>query len=118
MLKLIDCFETYQDILLSSCLAAWSDNGKNEEPTKQVPRPPSGGRATPLRNRSPGEGAHMGSVPSMRSVISVKEAAEDQRVDGMTTPGSSKVTPAAPKVDGKTTGASKIADGESDDDTG
>ncbi|XP_071845091.1 uncharacterized protein [Apostichopus japonicus] len=89
---------------------AWSDNGKNEEPTKQVPRPPSGGRATPLRNRSPGEGAHMGSVPSMRSVISVKEAAEDQRVDGMTTPGSSKVTPAAPKVDGKTTGTSKIAD--------
>ncbi|PIK59430.1 putative calmodulin-binding carboxy-terminal kinesin [Apostichopus japonicus] len=63
-------------------------------------------KGNPLRNRSPGEG-HNGSVPSMRSVISVKEAAEDQRSTGCT-PGSSKVLPAASKVDRKTTNASKM----------
>lgn len=38
---------------------------------------------TTSRTRTPGEGGHMGSVPSMHSVISVREASEDHRISGV-----------------------------------
>ncbi|XP_072167094.1 uncharacterized protein [Diadema setosum] len=63
---------------------AWSDNSQVDLHDDSDGRPKTAGKTRSVsRTRTPGEGGHTGSVPSMRSVISVKEASEEHRIDGL-----------------------------------
>ncbi|XP_041465181.1 myosin-10-like [Lytechinus variegatus] len=67
-------------------MEAWSDQSMadlNDDTGRHRPKTAKNTR-TSSRTRTPGEGGHSGSVPSMHSVISVKEASEDHRMNGVT----------------------------------
>ncbi|XP_072039085.1 uncharacterized protein [Amphiura filiformis] len=61
--------------------AVTTDNTRPQSRSHDTSRPASG------RTRSPGEGMHAGSAPSMHSLISVQEAKEGNKIDATTTEG-------------------------------
>ncbi|XP_030832352.1 calmodulin-binding carboxy-terminal kinesin isoform X2 [Strongylocentrotus purpuratus] len=65
-------------------MEAWSDQSMADlhDDTGHRPKTAQKTRSS-SRTRTPGEGGHTGSVPSMHSVISVREASEDHRISGV-----------------------------------
>ncbi|KAJ8029772.1 Kinesin-like protein KIN-14I [Holothuria leucospilota] len=87
---------------------AWSDvsDGDSKNGDAKETRAKSAGRSrSNPPNDSPGEGAHTGSAANMHSVISVREAAQDQRLDGMSVSG--RLTPTQVKHSSTSPGGSK-----------